>query len=58
MPFKMHKIRFFSRKKIVKKISVPTLPKIFGPVTQNTLFFLFGLTMVIEFPEFGIIVEF
>ena len=34
----------FSRKKILKKIFVPTLPKIFRPVTQNTFIFLFGLT--------------
>ena len=27
-----------------KKICVPTLPKIFRPVTRNTLLFLFGLT--------------
>ena len=29
-----------------KKICLPTLPKIFEPVTRNTLIFLFGLTMV------------
>ena len=39
MPFKMHKIIFFSR----KKIYVRTLPKSFRPITQNTLIFLFGL---------------
>ena len=34
----------FSRKKIIKKkLCVPTLPKIFRPVTRNTLIFLFGL---------------
>ena len=45
MPFKMHKITlFFSRKKRVKKICVPTLLKIVRPITLNTLvFFLFGL---------------
>ena len=43
-PFKMHKILFFSRKKRIKKICVPTLPKIFSPVTLITLIFLFGLT--------------
>ena len=37
---KMHKIIFFSR----KKICLPTLPKIFRPVTRNTLIFLFGPT--------------
>ena len=26
-----------------KKICVPTLPKMFRPVTRNTLIFLFGL---------------
>ena len=35
MPFKMHKIIFFSR----KKICVPTLPKIFRSVTETYLFF-------------------
>ena len=40
MPFKMHKI-IFSRKKIKWKIiCVPTLPKIFRPVTQNSYFFI------------------
>ena len=34
MPFKIHEIIFFSD----KKESVPTLPKIFRPVTQNTYF--------------------
>ena len=33
----MHKIIFFP-----EKICVPTLPKIFRPVTQNTSIFLFG----------------
>ena len=28
------------------KISVPTLPKIFRPVTGNTLIFLFGLVQI------------
>ena len=40
MPFKMHKIIFFPE----KKICVPTLPKIFRPITRNMLIFLFGLT--------------
>ena len=45
MPFKKHKIIFFSRKKIIeKKTCVPTLHKIFRPVTRNTLIFLFGLS--------------
>ena len=39
MPFKMHKITFFPEKKIFKKKCVPTLPKIFRPVTRNTLTF-------------------
>ena len=43
MPFKMHQIIFFfQKKKIIKKICVPTLPKMFRPVTRNTLIFLFG----------------
>ena len=58
MPFKMHKIIFFSRKKIIKKICVPTLPKIFRPVTRNTLFLLFGLNSLpanddmLNYPEY------
>ena len=36
------KFYFFSRKKKLKKICVPTLPKMFGPVIRNTLHFLFG----------------
>ena len=45
MPFKMHKIDFFFQKrKDFKKVYVPTLPKIFRPLTQNTLIFLFGLS--------------
>ena len=40
----MQKILFFPEKKIIKKKTcVPTQPKIFRPVTQNTLIFLFGL---------------
>ena len=51
MPFKMHKIIFFSRKISLKKtkkkqVCVPTLPKIFRPVAQNTLIF-FYLALVI-----------
>ena len=42
LPFKMHKIIFFSR----KKICLPTLSKIFRPVTGNTHFFLFGLILI------------
>ena len=41
--FKMHKLIFCSRKKIIKKICVPTLPKIVRPVTKTHLFFSFGL---------------
>ena len=44
MPFKMHKINFFSCKKKRKK-SVPTLPKIFRSVARNPLIFLFGLIL-------------
>ena len=48
MPFKMHKIIFFFQiKKIVKKLCVPTLPKIFKPFTRNTLIFLIGLRYVL-----------
>ena len=43
MPFKMHKI-IFQEKKIKKKRCVPTLLKIFRPVTRNTLSFSFGLS--------------
>ena len=35
----------FKRKKIIKKICVPTLPKIFRPFTRNTHIFLFGLNI-------------
>ena len=45
MPFKMHKIIYLSQKKIIKKICVSTLPKIFRPLTRNTLIILFGLKM-------------
>ena len=41
----MHKIIiFFQKKSIKKEICLPTLPKIFRPITRNTLLFLFGLT--------------
>ena len=41
MPFKMHKIiNFFEKKKVIKKC-VPNLPKMFQPVTQNTLIFFY-----------------
>ena len=36
VPFKMHKIMLFSRK---KSVCVPTLTKIFRPVIRNTLIF-------------------
>ena len=41
MPFKMHKIVFFPEK------SVPTLSKIFRPVTRNTLIFFIWPYIVI-----------
>ena len=41
MPFKMHKIILFYGKNY---ICVPTLYKMYRPVTRNTLIFLFGLT--------------
>ena len=44
LPFQMHKIIIFQEKKIIEiKICMPTLPKVFRPVTRNTLIFLFGL---------------
>ena len=46
MPFKIHKITSFSRKKKQLKKSVPTLPKIFRPLTRNTLISLFGLVIL------------
>ena len=42
MPFKMHK-RKNSGKKNIKNTCVPTLPKFFRPVTQNTLIFYLAL---------------
>ena len=47
--FQMHKIIYFSRKKKLKNICVPTvtLPKIFRPVARNTLI-LFGLNNMWE----------
>ena len=55
MPFKMHKIIFFFKKKKnnQKIICVPTLPKIFRPVTQNTLIFIFGLTSSCSYKNTG-----
>ena len=41
LPFKMHKILFFPEKNCV-----PTLPKIFHPVTQNTLIFYLALPVL------------
>ena len=41
MPLKMN--IFFFKEQIIKKIYVPFLPKMFRPVTRNTLIFLFGL---------------
>ena len=49
MPFKMHKMIFISRKKNKKKC-VPTLPKMFRPVTRNPLFVLFDFST--DFPFF------
>ena len=37
------KLYFFPVKKIIKKICVPTLPKIFRPLTRNTLIFHLAL---------------
>ena len=34
-------------------ICVPTLPKIFRPVTRNTLIFLFGLSKICSDPGAG-----
>ena len=48
LPFKVHKIIFFfQQKKMIKKY-VSTLPKIFRPVTQKTLIFLFGLRHTLQ----------
>ena len=51
MPFKMHKIIFFSgKKKYLKKKIIcadPTLPKIFRPVTLNTLIFFIGFAVLL-----------
>ena len=47
LPFRLSKWMksyFFPEKKNEKKICVLTLPKIFRPLTQNDLFFLFGPT--------------
>ena len=45
MPFKMYKITFFPEKNN-QKICVPTLPKLFRPVTQNTHIFYLALHKV------------
>ena len=45
----MHTIIFFPEEKIIiiKYVCLlPTLPKIFRPVTRNTLIFLFGLLII------------
>ena len=49
MPFKMYKIIFSPQKqKQNKKICVPTLPKIFRPVTRNTLnFFIYRMALFV-----------
>ena len=36
----MHKLYIFTRIKQIKIKSVPTLPKIFRPITRNTHFFI------------------
>ena len=38
----------FSEIKIIKKLSLPTLPKIIRPVTQNTLIFVFGFILIVN----------
>ena len=43
MPFKIHKIIFFSVKKCV-----PTLPKVFRPLTREHLFYLSGLNKIFK----------
>ena len=48
---KFIKLYFFSRKKIKKKKLCATLPKIFWPVTRNTLIFLFGLMTDVAKPD-------
>ena len=48
MPFKMHKIIFFSRKKNEKKyVCLPYL-KFSDPLPKTYLFFLFGLMQICE----------
>ena len=57
MPFKRHKILFFSRKKNnLKKICLPSLPKMFRSVTGSTLIFLFGLIIVYKSIAYDFIV--
>ena len=52
MPFKMHKIMFFPENKNNFKKFVPTLPKIFRPVTRNTFFYYLALwTLVMKLPH-------
>ena len=40
MPFKMHKNYIFFQKTIVKKVSVPTLPKITDPLPETHIPFI------------------
>ena len=44
----MHKIIYFFQKIFFRKICVPTLPKIFRPVTRNTLIILFGPILLLS----------
>ena len=53
----MHKIILFSKKNNSKKICVPALPKIFRPVTRNTLI-LFGRILCLFMHIQGTIVPF
>ena len=43
-----YKVISFSRKKMIKKICVPTLPKIFRPVTRNPLLFIWPYLVALE----------
>ena len=49
MPFKIHKIIFFPEKKNIKKMCVPTQPKISDPLSETHLFFYLALMFFLKF---------